>query len=174
MTSMTRRLRAAILNADAVGYSRMMADDDLATVMMLQQSFARFTSSVRRHGGRIVNDAGDNLLAAFPDETAALQCAIHLQRMLAAGDGLTPRSGMTFRIGVHAGDALACGGRLFGDVVNVAARLQSAAEASGICVSETVADGIDCRLARQLVDEGPRMFKNIPRPVRVLRVPLET
>jgi class 3 adenylate cyclase len=173
MTSTTRRRHAAVLNADAVGYSRMMASDDQSTVAMLIESFALIAQFVSLHGGRVVNAAGDNVLAEFAHESAALRCAIELQRTLAARNRRRTRgAGMSFRIGVHAGEVLALDERVFGDVVNVAARLQSAAEAGGICVSEAVAERVEPRLASELVADGLHRFKNIPEPLNVLRMQL--
>jgi adenylate cyclase len=171
MTSTTRRRRAAILNADAVGYSRMMADDDLSALAMLLESFAHIAGCVRGHGGRVVNDAGDNVLAEFAHESSALRCAMELQRTLAVRNRRRAGCpGMSFRMGVHAGEVLAQGERIFGDVVNLAARLQSAAAAGGICVSETVAERVEPGLSRELVEAGLHRFKNIPHPLNVLRV----
>jgi adenylate cyclase len=171
MTSTVRRRRAVLLNADAVGYSRIMAGDDLAALAMLLDSFTLIARSVARHHGRIVNDAGDNVLAELPNESSALRCAMDLQRRLAARNSrVTAGAGMSFRVGVHTGDVLARGERLFGDAINLVARLQSAASAGGICVSETIAERIEAALAAELVEDGSHGFKNIPYSVNVLRV----
>jgi adenylate cyclase len=133
-----RRL-AAILSADAAGYTRLMAQDDVATVRTITFYRAEISRHVEEHGGRIVDSPGDNLLAEFPSATRAVVCAARIQHALdAKNSGLAQDRRMDFRIGVHLGEVLVQGDRIYGDGVNVAARLESIAEPAGVCISEQV------------------------------------
>ena len=162
--------RSTVLSADVVGYSTMMAADATATLSALVAHFRRIESLVRQHGGRIVDAPGDNMLVEFPDEVRALLCAVQVQREIAAAPARaagTPR--MQFRIGLHSGESLQHHGRLYGDSVNIAARLQAAAEPNGILMSETVAERAGPCGYRALQELGPVRFKNIPYPVATYR-----
>jgi adenylate cyclase len=165
-----RRL-AAILSADVAGYSRMMAADEVATVLEVKRCREIIDAHVREHHGRIVDTPGDNVLAEFPSAVEAVQCAVEVQRQLADhGRDLAPARQMAFRIGIHVGDVILDEGKIYGDGVNIAARLEALATPGGICISREVHDQIRGKLDIDCEDIGEQQVKNIPRPVRVLRV----
>jgi adenylate cyclase len=165
-----QRRQATVLNADVVGYSRMMADNDLRTVESLLESLARIAQQVSDHGGRVVDSVGDNLMAEFPSELAALRCAIAVQRnMVALQREQLASERLQFRIGLHSGSLLAIGERIYGDVVNLASRFQAAANPGQVVVSESVA-GRAGSLQKQLFDRGLQYFKNIPQALRTFEV----
>jgi adenylate cyclase len=163
----TRRL-AAILSADVVGYSRLMAEDREATVALVRQLRETVARSVAGHEGRVVDAVGDNVLAEFQTATAATRCAAALQEELAARAG--GARALQLRIGIDLGEILAEEGRIYGDGVNVAARLQALAEPGAIYVSGPVREQIRGTLKLRCDDLGERSVKNIPYPVRVHRV----
>ncbi len=170
MTPGTRRL-AAILSADVVGYSRLMAEDEAATIRTLTTYRQEITGLVGDHRGRVVDAPGDNVLAEFPTALDAVRCAVQIQRVLAARNAdLPPERKMEFRIGVHLGDVAAEGGRIYGDGVNIAARLEGMAEAGGICISGNVYELVRDKVPMRYVDLGEQPVKNLPHPVRVFRV----
>jgi adenylate cyclase len=167
-----RRL-AAILSADAVGYSRLMARDDVGTLRTLKAHLDAMGGLIRQHGGRVVDAVGDNLLAEFPSVVDALACAVGIQRQLEARNAqMDIESRMPFRIGIELGDLIVEGDRIAGDGVNVAARIQALAEPGGIWVSGTVFDQVEAKLDLEFEDRGEQRVKNVPKPVRVLRVEL--
>ena len=126
-----RRL-AAILSADVVGYSRLIAEDEAATVRTLSDYREEIGLLVRQHRGRVVDTAGDSLLAEFPAATEAVSCAIEIQGSLGVRNAaLTPERRMEFRIGIHLGEVRAEADRIYGDGVNIAARLEALAEPGG-------------------------------------------
>ncbi len=169
LKSVERRL-AAILSADAVGYTRLMADDDEATVRAITSSRALISECVERYGGRVVDATGDNLLAEFPSALDAVHSAIDIQKRIAGrDDGVSPERRMPFRIGLHMGDVMVDGERVYGDGVNIAARLESLANPGGLCLSSTVYEQVRGRLAHEFDDLGLREFKNVPHPVHVFR-----
>jgi adenylate cyclase len=165
------RKLAAILNADVVGYSRLMAEDEVATVRTLTGHREAIGSFVRQYRGRVVDSPGDNLLAEFPSATDAVQCAAAIQEAIQArnADVPMPRR-MELRIGVHLGDVIAEDERLYGDGVNIAARLEALAQPGGICISGAVHEQVRNRLDLEYDDLGDRTVKNIPDPVHVYRV----
>ena len=171
-----RRKLAAILSADVVGYSRLMQDDDAATVETLTKYRTIFSDFVNRHEGRIVDSPGDNILAQFDSPVEAVQCAVELQRELGRRNlQLADHRQMRFRIGINLGDILSRDdGTLYGDGVNVAARLESLAEPGGIIVSGTVFDHAENKLPAAFEFTGEQKVKNIAKPVRVFRVIAET
>jgi TolB-like protein/Flp pilus assembly protein TadD len=170
--SIERRL-AAILSADVVGYSRMMAEDEAATVRTLSAYREEIGLLVRQHGGRVVDTTGDNLLAEFPAALSAVRCAVDMQGVLKARNAsLPPERRMEFRCGVHLGDVGVEGERIYGDGVNIAARLEGLAEPGGVCVSGTVYEQVEKKLSVELDDLGEKSLKNIPRPVHVYGVRL--
>ncbi len=133
-----RRL-AAILSADAVGYSRLMAEDEAGTIRTLTAYRTEISTLVEQHRGRVVDAPGDNVLAEFRTALAAVECAVEIQRVLNARNvGLPEVRRMQFRIGVHLGDVAVEGDRIYGDGVNIAARLEALAEPGGICISAAV------------------------------------
>jgi adenylate cyclase len=167
----TKRRLAAIFSADAVGYSRLMARDDRATVRTLEAHRDILGSRVRQFGGRVVDEAGDSLLAEFPSAADAVGCALEVQRALGERNAELPESQvMAFRIGVHLGDVLVAEDRIYGDGVNIAARLQALADPGGICISGTVYDQVRSHYGELCEDRGEQRLKNIDRPVRTYRL----
>ncbi|MET0389674.1 MAG: adenylate/guanylate cyclase domain-containing protein [Polyangiales bacterium] len=169
------RKRATVMNADVVGYSRMMAHGDLQTVAHLIDCMECICALVRGYGGRVLDTIGDNLSAEFDDEPAAVRCGQQIQRTLADRNRCLPEDErMAFRIGIHSGEVLAAktkqGTRVYGDVVNIAARLQNRAEAGHMVVSASVADRLGPGMSRRLTDLGPQRFKNIPYTVAAVEV----
>lgn len=163
---MERRL-AAILAADAVGYSRMMRDDEPGTLALLQKHRSEVIDpGIARHHGRIVKLIGDGLLAEFTSVVEAVDCAAEIQRAMAARNG-GPQSHrhMAFRIGVHLGDIIVEGNDLYGDGVNIASRLEAIAESGSICISRQVYDQVLRKLPLGYRSLGPQNLKNIPDPV---------
>jgi adenylate cyclase len=169
-----RRL-AAILAADVFGYSRLMGDDEEATLRTLTAHRTLIDSLIAEHHGRFVNSAGDSVLAEFSSVVEAVKCAIAIQRALkSANADLQPARRMEFRIGVNLGDVMAEGAQIYGDGVNVAARLESLADPGGICLSGTVHDQVRDKLSLAFEDGGEQAVKNIARPIRVWRVLLDS
>jgi TolB-like protein/class 3 adenylate cyclase/Tfp pilus assembly protein PilF len=170
MDGVERKL-AAILSADVVGYSRLMAEDEAATIHTLTDYREGIGMLVRQHRGRVVDSPGDNLLAEFPSALEAASCAVEVQRVVTARNtALAPDRRMEFRIGVHLGDVAVEGERIYGSGVNIAARLEGLAEPGGICISATVHDQVESKLDLLCEDLGEQELKNIPHPVRVYRV----
>src|SRR5262245_60512399 len=169
------RKLAAILTADAEAYSRLMGGDEPATVRTITEYREVIAASVVRHGGRVVDAPGDNVLAEFPSVVAAAQCAVEIQGELRArNDALPDSCRMPFRIGINLGDVIVEGERLYGDGVNIAARLESLAEGGGICLSGTAYDQIEGKLPLTCEFAGEHTVKNIARPVRVYRLRLDS
>jgi len=169
------RKLAAILSADVEGYSRLMGDDEVATVRTITAYRALIASSVAGHGGRVVDAPGDNVLAEFASVVDAVQCAIDIQRELQSKNAELPVSRqMRFRIGINLGDVIVEGERLYGDGVNIAARLEGLAEGGGICLSGTAYDQIEGKLPLTCEFAGEHTVKNIARPVRVYRLRLDS
>jgi adenylate cyclase len=164
----TRRL-AAILAADVVGYSRLMGADEEGTHERLKAHFVELVDpKIREHHGRIVKTTGDGVLAEFASVVDAVRCAGEIQRAMADRDlDLAEETRLRFRIGVNLGDVIADGDDIYGDGVNIAARLEGLAVPGGICVSGTVRDHIGDRLPYAFEDMGEQSVKNIARPVRV-------
>ena len=172
MTPAERRL-AGVLYADVVGYSRLMAEDEDGTVRTLTSYRVQIDTLIREHRGRLVDFSGDNFLAEFPTALDATRCAIETQRVLAARNaGLPSERWMQFRMGVHLGDVRVEGERLYGEGVNVAARLEKLSEPGGICVSAAVREQIESKLSLDLEDLGEKSFKNVPKPMRVHQIHL--
>ncbi len=167
---MERKL-TAILCADVFGYSRLMGEDEEATLRTLSSHRKLIDSLIEQHRGRFVNSAGDSVLAEFASVVNAVQCAVEIQTTLKAENAnLPPERRMEFRIGVNLGDVMVDGEQIYGDGVNVAARLESLAEPGGICISGKVHDEIRTKLALTYEDLGAQQVKNIAEPVRVFRV----
>ncbi len=162
---------AAILSADVVGYSRLMAEDEAATIRTLTAYREQIGVLVREHRGRVVDSPGDNLLAEFPTTLGAARCAIEIQGVLRVRNANLPKERrMDFRIGVHMGDVATQGERIYGDGVNIAARLEALAEAGGVCISATVHEQVRNKLDVGFSDLGDQTVKNIPEQVHVYRV----
>ncbi len=168
MTTAKRRLQA-ILCADAVGYSRLMGEDDAHALNTLNASRAVFRDTVDTHGGRVVDTAGDSVLAVFDSVIEAVEAARAIQQALAERHAMAPPARrMLFRIGVNLGDIIEqADGTIYGDGVNVAARIQSLADPGGITVSGAVYEFIQGRTSFEVRDLGEHAAKNIARPVRV-------
>jgi adenylate cyclase len=156
-----RRL-AAILAADVVGYSRMMGADETGTLAALKRHRELvFDPAVAAHGGRIVKLIGDGVLVEFGSVIDAVNCAVSVQEAMAAD---TERR-LTLRIGINLGDIVVDGEDIYGDGVNVAARLEPLAEPGGICVSGIVNESIGGQIKVPFTDGGPTQVKNIERPI---------
>jgi len=167
---MTRRL-VAILSADAVGYSRLMAADEAAALRQVDAQRALLRERVEAHGGRVVDAVGDNLLAELPSAVEAVACAVEAQRALALrNEALSTERRLELRIGVHVGDVIAERDRIAGDAVNVAARVEALAPHGGVALSGAAYEQVADRLDLVFDDLGERVLKNLARPVRVLRV----
>jgi len=167
---MTRRL-AAILSADAKDYSRLMADDEAATVRTVTEYRELLRAAIVEARGRVVDSVGDNLLAEFVSVIDAVACAVAVQARLAERNaGLPERRRMAFRIGINLGDVLAEGERIYGDGVNVAARIERLADGGGVCISGTVYDQVLGKLGLEWESLGEQTVKNIARPVRAYRL----
>ncbi|MBW2279291.1 MAG: tetratricopeptide repeat protein [Deltaproteobacteria bacterium] len=165
-----RRL-SAILSADVFGYSRLMADDEEATVRALNLARAEVSRLVAVHHGRVVDFRGDDFLCEFPSALDAVRAASELQSALAAqSHGVPEARRMQFRMGVHLGDVMVEGERIYGDGVNISARLEAIAEPGGICISGPVHEQVRHKLDVGFEDLGPRTVKNLPDPVHVWRV----
>ena len=167
----SRRL-SAILAADVAGYSRLIGVDEEGTLDRLKAHRRDLLDpKIREYRGRIVNTAGDGVLAEFASVVDAVRCAVDVQRaMIERNAGLTEDRQIRFRIGVNLGDVIVDGGDILGDGVNIAARLQALAEPGGICISGTVHDQVRDRLPVQFEDGGEQQVRNIARPVRTFRL----
>ena len=166
-----KRKLAAILAADAVGYSKLMSTDEEGTLKVLSAHRAVIDGIIEFHEGRIIGTAGDSVLAEFGSPVEAVRCAVEIQDALKTrNDSLPEGQRLLFRIGVNLGDVMEKGADLLGDGVNVAARLESIAEPGGICVSSSVYDQIAGKLDLGFVNIGTQSLKNIQRPIQVYRV----
>jgi len=173
-TTATRRL-AAILAADVVGYSRLMGADEVGTHERVKAHLAELIDpKIREHHGRIVKTTGDGVLAEFASVVDAVRCAAEIQHTMADRDlDLAEERRLRFRIGVNLGDVIVDGDDIYGDGVNIAARLEGLAAPGGISVSSTVRDHIGDRLPYAFEDMGEQTVKNIARPVQVYAIRLE-
>src|SRR6185436_14604320 len=171
----TQRRLAAVLAADVVGFSRLMEQDESATLTALKARRRQVLDPlVARHRGRIFKIAGDGALVEFGSAVNAVACAVELQRgMAAANSGVPEDRQIVLRIGVNLGDIVVEGSDLYGEGVNLAARLEGFAEPGGICISAKVHDEVRRKLAFDGDDLGEQRFKNIATPVRVFRVVTE-
>ena len=170
---MERKL-AAIFSTDVAGYSRLMGDDEEATIRTLTAYRALISSLIQHHRGRVVDSPGDNLLAEFASVVDAVRCAVEIQHALKEKNAELPEHRqMQFRIGINLGDVIVEGERLYGDGVNIAARLESLAIPGGICISGTVYDQVENKLALTYEYQGEQTVKNIAKPVRVYRVVMD-
>ena len=167
-----RRKLAAIMAADVAGYSRLMGRDEAATVAALNACRAVFRAHIATHDGRVVDTAGDSVLAVFDSVVEAVQCGLDIQNELADLDPDQPDdSRMRFRIGVNLGDVIVQGdGTIYGDGVNIAARLEALAEPGTVCISEDAFRQVDGKLGARFDDIGEHAVKNIAKPIRVYSV----
>jgi len=171
---MERKL-TAILSADVEGYSRLMGEDEEATVRTLTSHRQVMTFLIPRHRGRVVDSPGDNLLAEFGSVVDAVKCAVVIQTTLRAENADLPQDRrMEFRMGINLGDVMVEGERIYGDGVNIAARMEGLAEGGGICISGTVFDHIKGKISVTFEDLGPQQVKNITEPIRAYRAVLSS
>ena len=167
----TPRRLAAILAADIAGYSRLMGEDEAATVRDLKGHQAVVLPLVGRYGGRIIDTAGDGILAEFPSVINATECAVEIQTIMATrNEGVPESRRMRFRIGINLGDVIHDETRIYGDGINVAARLEGIAEPGGICISRQVFDQVSRSIKMDFQALGPRTLKNIAQPVDVFAI----
>jgi TolB-like protein/Tfp pilus assembly protein PilF len=165
-----RRL-AAILAADIAGYSALMGASEEATVRDLKAHQAVVLPMIAKHGGNVIDTAGDGILAEFPSVVNAVECAVALQKVMAERNVTVPAERqMQYRIGVNLGDVIHDGQRVYGDGVNIAARLEGLAEPGGICISGEAFAQVQRKLLMQFVDIGEHQLKNITAPIRVYRI----
>ena len=173
MTAEVERRLTNILSADVYGYSRLMGLDEAGTLATLNTYRAVMTDLIVKHRGRVVNAAGDHLLAEFGSPVMAVQCAVEMQRGIAERNAvLEPERQMWFRIGINLGDVMVERGDLFGDDVNIAARLQALAEPGGVLISGTVFDQVKNKLTLAFDPLGPQRLKNIGAEVTAYRAVL--
>src|SRR5262245_44144096 len=174
VTSMPEDLErklAAILAADIAGYSALMGADEQATVRDLKAHQAVILPMIAKHGGHIIDTAGDGILAEYPSIVNAVECAVAVQNMMAERNaGIPAERQMRYRMGVNLGDVIHDDQRVYGDGVNIAARVQSIAEPGGICISGEAFAQVQRKLPLQFVDMGEQRLKNITDPVRVYRI----
>jgi len=169
-----KRKLSAILSADVKGYSRLMGEDELATIETLKNYREIMVALVNKFRGRVVDSPGDNVLAEFSSVVDALECSVEIQKELKQkNEELAENRRMEFRIGVNLGDVVEDGERIYGDGVNIAARVESLAEGGGICISGTAFDQIGKKLALGYQYLGEQTVKNIEKPVRIYRVLME-
>ena len=168
------RKLTAILSADVAGYSRLMQGNEAATVETLQLYKHVFSTLIPHHFGRVVDSPGDNLLAEFASVVDAVECAVAVQKELRSRNAQLPDDRkMQFRIGVNLGDVIEEDERIYGDGVNIAARLESIADPGGLCISKTAFDQIETKLPYVYEYIGEQPVKNIAKPVGAYRVVLE-
>jgi adenylate cyclase len=174
MAEPTQRKLTTIFSADAAGYSRLMGEDEQATLETLRAHRAAIDTLIAGHGGRVVNTAGDSILAEFGSVVKAVECAIAVQRDIAERNAALPEDRrMYFRIGINLGDVMVENGDLFGDGVNIAARLQTLCDPGGILVSGPVHDLVKDKLSVGFDFLGARSLKNLASDVPVYRVMLQ-
>jgi len=171
--SQSRHL-AAILAADVAGYSRLMGEDEEGTLARLNAHRRELIDPmVAEHHGRIVKTTGDGLLIEFPSVVEAVSCALAVQRAMVERNAATPEEKrITFRIGVNLGDIIVEDGDIYGDGVNIAARLEGIAEPGGICISDDAFRQVRAKVEAEFADIGEQSLKNIARPIRVYRIPI--
>jgi adenylate cyclase len=166
-----KRKLTAILSADVEGYSRLMGDDEEATVRTITAYREVLSTLIQQHNGKVLDSPGDNLLAEFVSVVDAVQCAVAVQKEIKArNDELPENRRMQFRIGINLGDVIQEEERIYGDGVNIAARLEGLAEPGGICVSKTAFDHIESKLPYGYDFIGNQTVKNIAKPVGAYRV----
>ena len=169
-----RQLKAN-LSADVKNYSRLMTEDELWTIKTINRFRGLISSHVQRYSGRVVDSPGDNILAEFGSVVNAVECAMAIQEDLGVRNNLLPENRrMEYRIGVNLGDVVIERGRIYGDGVNIAARIENLSDPGGISISGTVYDQIENRLSLEYEFIGERLVKNIRKPVRVYRIIIKT
>src|SRR5437764_7314374 len=169
--SSRKRKLAAILHADVVGFSRLMGEDEAATHEALGKLRHAVDPLITEHGGRIVGTAGDSLLADFSSVVDAVNCAVEMQRAARAiNDPIPPERRLELRIGVNLGDVIVDGDDIFGDGVNIAARLEALAQPGTVCISHTVYEHVRNKVDLNYRALGSHRVKNIAEPVRAYAV----
>jgi len=169
-----KRKLTAILSSDVKGYSRLMGEDEKGTVRTLNAYKEVITDLIQHYHGRVVDATGDNLMAEFASVVDAVECAVEIQKELKTRNAELPENRrMEFRIGINLGDVIEEEGRIYGDGVNIAARIESLSEAGGVCISGTAYDHVKNKLPLGYKYMGEQTVKNIPEPVRVYRVLME-
>jgi adenylate cyclase len=169
-----KRKLTAILSADVRGYSRLMGEDEEWTLRTLKAYKDAMGSIIQQHRGRVVDAPGDNVLAEFASVVDAVQCGVEVQQVLRAKNAVLPESRrMEFRIGINLGDVIEEGNSIYGDGVNIAARLEGLAESGGICISGSAYEQIENKLPLKYDYLGEHEVKNIAKPVRVYRAQIE-
>jgi len=170
-----KRKLAAILHADVVGFSRLMGGDEAGTHRALGELRQAVYPLIATHGGRIVGTAGDSLLADFSSVVDALECAVEMQRTLRAlNDPIPPERRLELRIGVNLGDVIVDRDDIFGDGVNIAARLEALAKPGTVCISQTVYEQVKNKLDLDYRPLGSHRVKNIAEPIRAYAVGVPT
>ena len=170
-----KRKLSGILSADAVGYSRLMGEDESDTVNRIKEYRGLMTVLIEQYRGRVVDAPGDNLLAEFSSVVDATECAVKIQEELKSKNSAIPDDRkMAFRIGINLGDVIEDGQSIYGDGVNIAARIEGLAESGGICVSRSVFDQIEGKIPLSYEYIGEQTVKNIKNPVRVYRIHLKS
>ncbi len=175
MQERAKRKLSAILSADVKGYSRLMRDDELATVRTLESYREMMGEGIKSYSGRVVDSPGDNMLAEFASVVDAVESAVEIQREIRTKNAELPENRrMEFRIGINLGDVIEEGERIYGDGVNIAARIESLAEAGGICISRNVYEQVKNKLKWGYEYLGEHSVKNIEEPVRAYRILMES
>ena len=169
-----KRKLSGILSADAVGYSRLMQEDEISTILTLEASKTLMSKLIQQFKGRVVDAVGDNLLAEFNSVVDATECAVKIQQELKTRNAELPHDKrMEFRIGINLGDVIENGGTIYGDGVIIAARLEKLAKTGGICISGTVHEQVKNKLSLEYEYLGEKSVKNISEPIRAHRVLME-
>ena len=173
-TEIKRKL-TAILSADVKGYSRLMGEDEKWTVRTLNAYKEVITGLIQHHRGRVVDSTGDNLMAEFASVVDAVECSVGIQKELKTRNAELPENRrMDFRIGINLGDVIEEEWRIYGDGVNIAARLQGLAEAAGVCISGTAYDQVENKLGLEYEYLGEQEVKNIAKRIRAYRAKMKT
>jgi adenylate cyclase len=169
-----KRKLTAVFSADVAGYSRLMGEDEAATVKTLEDYKQVMFSLVEQHRGRVVDSPGDNVLAEFPSVVDAVECAVKTQKELKSRNDVLPENRrMEFRIGINLGDVIEKGERIYGDGVNIAARIESLADGGGICISRSTHEQVVHKLPLNYEDMGNHKVKNVVTPIHVYKVLME-
>jgi adenylate cyclase len=169
-----KRKLAAILSADVKGYSRLMSEDEVETIRTLNAHKEAMANLIQQHHGRVVDSPGDNVLAEFGSVVDVVECAVEIQKELKTRNAQLPENRqMEFRIGINLGDVIEEGEKIFGDGVNIAARMEGLADAGGICISGSVYDQVENKLNLEYEFLGEQSVKNITKPVRAYSVKME-
>jgi len=168
-----QRKISVILSADVADFSRLMGDDEINTVRTMESYRETFSSHVQQFDGRVVDSPGDNILCEFASVVDAVQCAVEIQQIIMARNTDLPGNRvMEFRIGINLGDVIVEGDRIYGDGVNIAARIEGLADPGGICISGSAYEQIVTKLSLGYENLGEHTLKNISRPIRVYRIPM--